>query len=117
MSQRLKLSTLTCAMGVLAFSQVGHSSVECNSVIECAEKALASSVPTGAVLAFDLQACPEGWETFVSATGRTIVGVGQAQGLTDRSLRETGGAERQKLDPLNLPPHVHKVYPHAGMII
>ena len=43
-----------------------------------------NSVPTGAVMFFDLDACPKGWDGFAGAHGRSVVGgtpgtsVGQA---------------------------------------
>jgi hypothetical protein len=34
-------------------------------------------IPTGAVMAFHLPECPEGWKRFDAANGRTIIALGQ----------------------------------------
>lgn len=34
-------------------------------------------LPSGAVVAFDLKECPEGWDDFKPAAGRFLVGVGR----------------------------------------
>lgn len=39
--------------------------------------------------------------------GRTVVGVGQGPGLSSYSLGQTGGAETDTLNTLNMPAHVH----------
>lgn len=41
--------------------------------------------------------------------GRTIVGVGQGNGLSPYSLGQVGGAETQTLNSLTMPAHVHPV--------
>lgn len=57
------------------------------------------SVPSGAVMAFNLSSCPSGWSAldgtggYPDARGRTLVGVGTGSGLTARSLQATGGSE------------------------
>lgn len=70
-------------------------------------------VPTGAVVAFNLPTCPEGWGDFPLASGKTILGL---DGNGSRKLLSHGGAETQTLIAENLPPHVHRVYKHAGII-
>lgn len=64
-------------------------------------------VPSGAVVAFDLDACPNGWAVFAPAAGRTVIGVGKGERLTARQLRETGGAEAHTLTVDEMPPHNH----------
>lgn len=54
-----------------------------------ATTALGIGIPDGAVMAFDLSACPDGWVPFANANGRMIVG---ADGAT-YNRGNTGGAE------------------------
>lgn len=69
--------------------------------IETTNVANASDVliPSGAVIAFDLSSCPNGWSEYSPARGRTIIGSGEGNldkngdALTARSLGETGGDE------------------------
>lgn len=59
-------------------------------------------VPAGAVMAFDLAACPSGWVELTAARGRTVIGV--TAGLT----RGTAvGANSLNLTTQQLPTHVH----------
>jgi prepilin-type N-terminal cleavage/methylation domain-containing protein len=53
-----------------------------------ASSAFGFEVPSGAVMAFNLSACPEGWISFSDASGRTIVGAGVSY-----SVGEQGGEE------------------------
>ena len=50
------------------------------------------TIPDGAVMAFNLPACPDGWVSFSSADGRTVIGVGGSY-----TFRETGGLEEVEL--------------------
>ena len=68
------------------------------------------SVPSGAVMAFDLADCPDGW---IPADGtmltpnlidRTIVGSGDSY-----SLRDSGGAPTHKLEVSEMPKHTHLI--------
>lgn len=66
-----------------------------------------ASVPAGAVVAFRSAACPAvGWRPYRLASGRTIVGVGTADGRSFL-LEETAGKVEVKLEKENLPPHQH----------
>jgi hypothetical protein len=71
-----------------------------------AEKQL-SFVPTGAVMAFNLKSCPEGWKEAGFAKGRFIIGVGETPDLTPRRLLEEGGEEQHKLTIAEMPKHKH----------
>ena len=64
-------------------------------------------IPQGAVLAFDDGECPSGWSPYERGVGRMIVGVGPANGLTERHLRQTGGREVITLEVSQLPSHRH----------
>ena len=56
-------------------------------------------VPSGAVVAFNLAACPVGWSPLATAGGRTIIGVNAAggNGLSARNLGDTVGEETHTL--------------------
>jgi len=66
------------------------------------EVALAS-VPKGAVVPFRLVECPSGWRLFSKAAGRTIIGAGKGENLTERALGERGGEENHRLTHDELP--------------
>ncbi len=71
-------------------------------------------IPAGAVLAFNLDACPAGWTDFSSSAGRTIIGSGSGVGLTTRTLGQTGGEETHILTTNEIPSHSHTVLGNAG---
>lgn len=64
-------------------------------------------VPPGTVAAFDLASCPDGWSEFAEGAGRTLVGVGSGEGLSSRTLKETGGEESHTLTIEEMPGHRH----------
>lgn len=72
-------------------------------------KSFASLVPAGAVVAFNLQACPPGWAAMPSAQGRTIVGVNPAgaNGLSTRELGQIFGEEKHTLTVAEMASHSH----------
>lgn len=75
-----------------------------------AEGGLAAQVvPAGAVMAFDLDACPAGWSELAGARGRAIVGVNPAAagGISARQRGAAFGAESITLAATQLPPHAH----------
>ena len=63
----------------------------------------AATVPKGAVVAFRLVECPRDWKPFDKAAGRTIIGVGEGEGLTERALGERDGEESHRLTKEELP--------------
>jgi microcystin-dependent protein len=68
----------------------------------------AGEIPSGAVMAFDLDRCPTGWAPFGAAAGRTIIGVNDARnGLSARALGATVGEENHLLTADELAPHTH----------
>jgi hypothetical protein len=81
------------------------------SALEAAvDVATEAGVPSGAVLAFDLDACPPGWSELVPARGRTIVGTNPAgipNGLSTRTRGQVFGAERHTLSTSEMPIHAH----------
>jgi hypothetical protein len=64
-------------------------------------------LPSGAVLAFDRQRCPDGWESYDQGTGRMIVGAGRGNNLSARRVGDTGGMERVTLTLAEIPAHRH----------
>lgn len=65
-------------------------------------------VPSGAVMAFDLNSCPSGWSAMSTAQGRFIVGTGGGY-----SRGNTGGANTVALTVAQMPSHTHSVDPPA----
>jgi hypothetical protein len=59
-------------------------------------------VPSGAVMAFDLDQCPAGWVPFPAAAGRTVVGTDAT-----RPRGALAGAEQVTLTLSELPAHSH----------
>ncbi|MDR2191170.1 MAG: DUF5011 domain-containing protein [Candidatus Peribacteria bacterium] len=60
------------------------------------------SIPAGAVMAFDLSACPSGWTRFADADNRFIMGA-------NTNSKEKGGNSSITLAWNQLPPHSHYV--------
>lgn len=97
----------------------------CTTVMDCAQKAMEAAfqaktairiaVPAGAVMAFDLDSCPEGWEPLDKLAGRVVMGAGMrdGSGLTPRKLGETGGEEQHRLTVDEMPSHTHQIVSQA----
>lgn len=66
------------------------------------------TIPSQAVVAFDSNDCPEGWDKIPRADGRVIVGAGQGE-KTLFQPNDRGGHETVTLEFANLPPHSHKI--------
>jgi hypothetical protein len=83
--------------------------VEADRAAALAGAQAAQLVPTGAVMAFDLDQCPQGWSPLDKARGRTIVGVlaTAAGGLSAHTRGQTGGAETVTLSEAQMPAHDH----------
>lgn len=67
-----------------------------------------SVVPSGAVMAFDLSACPSGWSPVTAAQGRFIVGTGTL-GSDSYGLGATGGEAQHSLTIAEMPAHEHGI--------
>jgi hypothetical protein len=84
--------------------------VEAERASQLSATLAAQLVPGGAVLAFDLDACPPGWAEMTSAQGRTIIGTRPEAAPGQSRLRgQTGGAETVTLTQAQLPAHSHPV--------
>jgi hypothetical protein len=70
-----------------------------------------SSVPAGAVMAFDLAACPTGWSSVTELSGRFVVGVGNSNtnGSSNITLRKQGGKAAHTLTVAEMPSHDHSL--------
>ena len=62
-----------------------------------------------AVIAFESGTCPEGWQVYTAASGRTIIGAGKGEGLTVRQLHERAGTESNQLTVSEMPEHSHNI--------
>lgn len=69
----------------------------------------AATVPAGAVLAFDLDACPTGFTPYAPAAGRSIVGVndGVDPQLSTRTRGDQLGEESHAMTTEEMPSHRH----------
>lgn len=84
--------------------------------VEAAKRAqdmVNEAVPKGAVMAFNLSACPTGWSELAMASGRVVLGAGKGNRdandapLSARNLGEAGGEERHVLSIAEIPSHNH----------
>ena len=66
-------------------------------------------VPTGGVLAFNVETCPAGWKDFSAGESRVIVGAGKGNGLTNRKFGERDGNESVAMKDNNMPSHSHGI--------
>lgn len=75
-------------------------------------------IPSGAILAFDTPSgCPDGWDSFVDAQSRFIVGasfgmrgnIPLSQPLTPHKYRAHGGDEWVSLTVAQMPTHSHSI--------
>ncbi len=105
-------------VGALATSNGCLAQERCTTVADCAQKAMEAAyqaklafqiaLPKGAVMAFNLPKCPDGWAPFAPLSGRVIVGVGAGAGLTERKLGDRGGEEEHRLTVDEMPSHSHQ---------
>ncbi len=61
-------------------------------------------VPTGAVMAFDLDTCPTGWTAYAALGGKNIIGAN-----TTYARGSTGGSAQHTLTIEEMPSHGHNV--------
>ncbi|MFH1522089.1 MAG: hypothetical protein ABIF18_03965, partial [archaeon] len=64
--------------------------------------------PPGAVVAFDLASCPDGWTEFTSAEGKVIVGLDSGDASFD-TRGEIGGEKTNTLTVDEMPSHRHYI--------
>lgn len=77
----------------------------------------AATLPKGAVVAFDLESCPEGWDLYLEGGGRTIVGVNEQgnNGLSERALGDVLGEEAHTMSIEQMPEHTHTMAVFGGV--
>ncbi|MFQ3244837.1 MAG: hypothetical protein ACI9SP_001473 [Arenicella sp.] len=113
---------ITQMLIAVAFFAKTAAAEDC-TVVECAQKAVEAAyqaklafktaLPKGAVMAFNLASCPNGWKEYEALRGRVIVGSGQGIDagnsalLTSRSLNSSGGEEKHQLTVAEMPSHQH----------
>ena len=68
-----------------------------------------SLIPSGAVMAFDLTGCPDGWSEYTSARDRTIIGSGSSY-----TRGATGGEATHTLTVAEMPSHRHSFGANSG---
>lgn len=66
-----------------------------------------TEILSSAVLAVEGVDCPQGWESYSAAAGRTIVGAGSGAGLSARVAGKVGGEEDHLLTVAEMPEHTH----------
>ncbi|MCZ8323112.1 MAG: hypothetical protein O9296_16260 [Novosphingobium sp.] len=76
----------------------------CNAAGICVDPS--SLVPTGAVMAFDLTACPSGWSEYTAARGRFLRGIDNGAGNDPAGTRAPGDIQADALGS-----HLHSVDP------
>ena len=80
-----------------------------NGLINKIDELEGQVAPPGAVMAFNLVACPDGWSEYTSAEDRTIIGSGSSY-----SLGATGGASTHTLTIAQMPSHTHSYVAMVG---
>lgn len=68
------------------------------------------TVPTGAVVTFDLNQCPEGWEEYKAAYGRFVRGIDKSGSNVDPDGTRTPGSQQED----QFESHSHKHSPREG---
>lgn len=61
-------------------------------------------IPSGAVVAFNTSKCPEAWEPYTAADGRSIVGIAESARTPPG---QQSGSNEVVIQPKNLPQHQH----------
>jgi hypothetical protein len=73
----------------------------------------ALALPAGAVVPFNLAACPTGWSAVTDLAGRFPIGVGTL-GSNTYALGDTGGAATHTLTVAEMPAHTHAARYRTG---
>lgn len=118
--RRSKFQLFALAVALVCLNASGVLSEDCgkmegitNERLICLEKKIEElmdqTVPPKAVIAFNLPACPTGWQSYEKGAGRVIIGAGIGNkdqnnvALTKRSLESEGGEEGHTLVRAELP--------------
>jgi hypothetical protein len=80
------------------------------------------TVPSGAVMSFDLASCPTGWTEYTAARGRAVIWVWQWNTAewgwlgTNRTLGAIAWAETHTLTEAQMPAHNHLHWPATNSV-
>jgi hypothetical protein len=101
------------ALGAVPYAlEADHALIATRATDATAGSALArATVPAGAVMAFDLDACPAGWTEYTAAQGRAIIGA-----TTELTRGSPVGNRTITLTPSQLPPHTHSNVSGTGTV-
>lgn len=106
-------TTLTIAAGAVDLPHLSATGTKNNTTFLRGDNTWAAppnEIPAGAVMPFNLSACPSGWTALAGAAGRVIVGVG-SNGTNAYALGNSGGADSRTLTVAQMPSHTHSVDP------
>lgn len=106
-------TTLTIAAGAVDLPHLSATGTKNNTTFLRGDNTWAAppnEIPAGAVMPFNLSACPSGWTALAGAAGRVIVGVG-SNGTNTYALGNSGGADNRTLTVAQMPSHTHSVDP------
>lgn len=91
-------------------TQLATTTASANTASTNATNALAKAVPTGAVMAFNLTACPTGWSEYTQAYGRVIRGIDKSGTAIDPDGQRAPGAIQND----SLQNHTHYMVGESG---
>jgi len=105
--------TLIIPLAVQQSRQAAQGSTEKSASLQVLD------VPSGAVMYFDLAACPAGWSQFTDGAGRYVVGITEATASTTANLGGLVGTALGNLENRPVGAHTHAVSDagHAHTII
>lgn len=85
--------------GALVFDSSTNTLKLCdgNNWMEITNGGSGGSIPTGAVMAFDLVACPAGWTEYTAARGRFLRGIDNGAGNDPDGTRAPGNTQADEL--------------------
>jgi hypothetical protein len=113
---------LSAASLVNAQPQLSAEARLLQSLIKEIDELKASVVPGGAVVPFDADTCPPGWQEYVPASGRFIAGVGRGRDKNGYEIQlnrgtppaDVEGEYVHTLTVAEIPSHTHRVFRTQG---
>lgn len=96
---------ILAALGAMIAAMIG---VMAERFFSAFSSLLGPPVPSGAVVAFGHESCPEGWESYVLGSGRFLLGSGKDYTTGESyELHAEGGIARHPLRIEEMPHHNH----------